>query len=248
MRGLARIRSALALLVLAGTFPASAQDKAGAFDYYTLALSWSPTYCATQGRSRPNEPQCAGDRPYAFVLHGLWPQYNRGWPQSCEIGQRPWVPDEVIRNMLDIMPSKRLIINEYRKHGTCSGLNPSDYFRISRRAYETIKIPPRFQNPDDYQTVTPGEIERDFLEANPDLKPEMISIDCKDRRLRELRICFTRELKLRECGSNEQQGRLCSADRIVMPPVRAGAWDGENGGYEEEQDREDNGDWESRER
>lgn len=243
MKRLARCLAAmlvLQLLQLASAGAASAEGRPGEFDYYSMALSWSPTYCATRAASRRlNEPQCASERPFAFVLHGLWPQYERGWPQFCETDARPWVPNEVIREMLDIMPSKRLIIHQYRKHGVCSGLDPESYFRVSRRAYEQISIPARFRNPQGYQMVSPEEIEREFLNANPALTPEMINIDCKDRRLRELRICFTRDLEFKACGPNEQQKKLCSARRIVMPPVRAAAW--RDAGGDDEDERE-NGD------
>jgi ribonuclease T2 len=222
---------------------ASAEGQPGEFDYYSMALSWSPTYCAARVDSRPNEPQCASERPFAFVLHGLWPQYERGWPQFCETGERPWVPNEVIRDMLDIMPSKRLIIHQYRKHGVCSGLDPEGYFRVARQAFERIRIPARFQSPQDYQMVTPEEIERAFLDANPALTPDMIAIDCKNRRLRELRICLTHDLKFKACGPNEEQKRLCKAEKIVMPPVRAGAGrsldaDNEDGDRDERDDYE----------
>jgi ribonuclease T2 len=29
------------------------RSRAGVFDYYVLALSWSPTYCADRGGGRP---------------------------------------------------------------------------------------------------------------------------------------------------------------------------------------------------
>lgn len=242
MMRMMRVCFALAALAITGAFAANAEGKPGEFDYYTLAMSWSPTYCATQGRRRPNEPQCSGERPYSFIMHGFWPQYHRGWPQFCETGTRPWVPDEVIREMLDVMPSKRLIIHQYRKHGVCSGLSPKDYFQVSRKAFETVKIPARYLSPQDYVTVTPEEIETDFLKTNPNLTPEMISIDCKGRRLRELRICFSRDLKPAACGANEEQQRLCSAQKITMPPARAGAFrDSGNGGngYDEYEDEDD---------
>jgi ribonuclease T2 len=239
----ARLAAALSLLVV-GSAAASAEGEPGRFDYYALALSWSPTHCATRGGGGgPNEPQCAGDRPYHFVLHGLWPQYERGWPSDCQTGERPWVADQVIREMLDIMPSKRLIIHQYRKHGVCSGLNVEDYFRASRQAYEAIKIPERFQSPQDYLSLSPGEIEAEFLKANPTMTADMISIDCKDRRLREMRICFTRDLKLRGCGDNERQENLCKAQTIVLPPVRLGAQqprqDGTGGEREDHDDDAD---------
>ena len=233
MRGIAAIVAALFALTFAE--PSAAQrseGRAGEFDYYALVLNWSPSYCAGQGRSRPGEPQCSGDRPYSFILHGLWPQYNRGWPQDCRTQERPWVPEELIRQMLDVMPSKRLIIHEYRKHGTCSGLSPNDYFRVARELYDQIKIPPRFQNPENYLTLSPAEVESEFLTVNPQLKPDMISIACKGRNLGDLRICFGRDLKLQACGVNETQQKLCASDKVVMPPVRQGARDG--GGYRDD--------------
>ena len=76
-RGIAAL--ALALLLAAPEAGDARQrgrgndHEAGSFDYYALSLSWSPTYCADKG-ARDGGPQCNGPRPYAFVLHGLWPQ------------------------------------------------------------------------------------------------------------------------------------------------------------------------------
>jgi ribonuclease T2 len=201
--------------------PGRSGQEAGEFDYYVMALSWSPTYCADAGQ-RDNGPQCSGQRPYAFVLHGLWPQYNRGWPQFCETQDRPWVPESTIGNMLDIMPSKKLIINEYKKHGTCTGMSPAAYFDTARKLYDSIKIPERYRLPDQPLQVSPGEVVKDFTAANPALKPEMIAVSCGGRRLKELRVCFSRDLKPQACGQNENAERLCSRDEVVMPPVRAG--------------------------
>ncbi|MEM8744320.1 MAG: ribonuclease T2 [Pseudomonadota bacterium] len=211
-----------AVLTLAASDDAPARGTAGKFDYYVLALSWSPTYCAEEGRNR-RERQCSGQRPYAFVLHGLWPQYTKGWPQNCDIGRKPWVPQVLIDAMLDIMPSPRLVIQQYRKHGTCSGLTPEAYYSLSRQLHDAIKIPARYLQPNKPVLVTPEEIEEDFLKTNRDLTPEMISVSCgRGKRLREVRICFSKEGQLRACGHNENQARLCRLDKIVMPPVRNG--------------------------
>lgn len=199
--------------------PSRGDHQAGEFDYYVVALSWSPTYCASVGQ-REGGTQCSGQRPYAFVLHGLWPQYSRGWPEFCETGGRPWVPENTISQMLDIMPSKKLIIHEYKKHGTCSGLSPDAYFDVSRKLYDSIKIPQRYQLPEQPLQVSPGEVVGNFIKANPELKPEMIAVSCGGRRLRELRVCFGRDLKPRACGGNEDARKLCSSDTVVMPPVR----------------------------
>lgn len=198
---------------------ANAGGEPGRFDYYALTLSWSPAYCESAGRN--DRQQCGGSRAYAFVVHGLWPQYKRGWPQECRTAERPWVPQELIDKMLDIMPSQKLVIHEYKKHGTCSGLSPDAYYDLVRKLYGKIKIPARFQAPQDTISVTADEVEAEFLKANPDLKPDMIAIACRDRRLSELRICFSRDEKLTPCGDNEDQRKLCSTDKVVMPPVRA---------------------------
>jgi ribonuclease T2 len=205
----------------------SDRSRPGQFDYYVLALSWSPTYCADR-KSNSYDQQCdvRSGRPYAFVLHGLWPQYERGWPQDCQSSDRGWVPGPVADRMLDIMPSKKLIFHEYRKHGTCSGLGVDAYFGLARQLYEKVQIPPRFVRlTDDRLFVGPGELVSDFLKVNPELRPDMIVVQCggSGNRLREVRICFEKGGKFRSCGSNENQRKLCSADRMYVPPVRASA-------------------------
>ena len=72
--------------------------------------------------------------------------------------------------------------------------------------------------------MSPGELVDDFLAANPDLKPDMIAVQCggSGNRLREVRICFDKGGNFRACGPNENQRRLCSANRMYVPPVRGG--------------------------
>lgn len=192
----------------------------GKFDYYVLALSWSPSFCAGEGGARKS-PQCSGTRPYAFVLHGLWPQYETGWPNDCPLTKKPRVPSKLISSMLDIMPARGLVIHQYKKHGTCSGLEPEDYFQAARAAFDNIKIPARYLRPHRPVFVSPREIENDFIKTNPKLTASMISISCgRNKRLREVRICLSKDLELRSCGANETQQKLCRVDKIIMPPVR----------------------------
>lgn len=183
-----------------------------------LVLSWVPSYCRREGRDRKDE-QCDASRPQAFSLHGLWPQYDKGWPEDCSTAKRPWVPAKVIEEMGDIMPSKSLIIHEYRVHGTCSGLEPAQYFGVARELYERVSVPPRFLAPGAARLVSPEGIEREFLGANPWLKPEMISVTCRRANLLDIRVCFGRDLFPRSCGVNEDQRRLCPASKIAVPPV-----------------------------
>src|SRR5258705_13928713 len=107
------VRSALAAIVaaaLAGFAVAQErpQNKPGQFDFYVLSLSWSPSFCEQAGeRGTPPQDQC-GERPYSFVVHGLWPQYERGFPEYC-IVPAPRLDRAIVSAMPDLMPAPRLI-------------------------------------------------------------------------------------------------------------------------------------------
>lgn len=190
------------------------------FDYYVLTLSWSPTYCASD-EGRDDRAQCGSGRRFGFVVHGLWPQHARGWPEFCDTRER-WVPEERIRDLLPIMPSKRLIIHEWRKHGACSGLNQEGYFDLTRSLFEKVRIPARYLSPSAPLSVSPQQLAEDFIKSNAWLEPGMIAVDCGNRldraRLQEIKICFSREGDPVRCGANERQ--QCRAETIQMPPVR----------------------------
>jgi ribonuclease T2 len=211
--------AALNIVLAVTATPAVAQNRGdpGKFDFYVLALSWSPSYCEAIGSKRSGDEQCRRGRPYAFVVHGLWPQFERGFPRNC-MTPAPWIPEPLIRSSLDLMPARGLIVHEWREHGTCSGLSPQAYFETVRRARERISIPARFVRLDDYTMVSPAEVEKEFLAANPDLAPNMISVSCDNRHLREVHICMTKDLEFRAC--DEIDRRTCRTPRVVMPPVR----------------------------
>lgn len=215
-----RFFTALALVFCVLATPLEAEERPGDFDYYVLALSWSPTYCSTRN-GRKDRRQCGSGRRFDFVVHGLWPQYERGWPDYCRTARR-YVPNKRIRSMLDIMPSKRLVIHQWRKHGTCTGLSQQAYFDLTRKLFERFQVPARYVAPSRTLLTTPEELVHDFVTTNLWLKPEMISVQCGRRRdranLSELRVCFSRELKPIACGHNER--RACRARSLVMPPVR----------------------------
>ncbi len=199
---------------------AIARGKPGKFNYYALTLSWSPTFCASPA-GRKSHQQCGGQRRFAFVVHGLWPQYHRGWPQYCR-QRAPYLSKNLIRSTYDIMPSKGLIIHEWKKHGTCSGLSADAYFNLARELFGQIKIPARYLSPNKTILTTPGQLVEDFIKTNRYLKRNMISVHCgnttKRARLSQVRICFSRKGQLIRCGRNE--ARQCRARQLTLPPVR----------------------------
>ena len=211
---------AAVLLAVLLSLPTAARDnRSGNFDYFVLSLSWSPTYCGGEGQG--DRQQCGRGRRFAFVVHGLWPQYESGWPESCPTPE-DWVPQSQIEAMIDIMPSQKLVIHEWKKHGSCSGLSMTNYFRAARLLFEKVKIPARYLSPQAEIVITPQQVVSDFVKTNRHLGASMISVQCgnaRDRaRLSELRICVDRRGNFRQCGSNE--ARSCRAAKLVMPPVR----------------------------
>jgi ribonuclease T2 len=203
--------------------PAAAQDQRqnspGEFDFYVLSLSWSPSFCEeAEERGRGSQAQCGG-RPFSFVVHGLWPQYEHGFPEYCQ-HPSPRLAREIMTSMLDLMPAPGLIYNEWDKHGTCSGLGERAYFETIRKARAAIKIPPEFLQLSEPKTIAPADLEDAFVKANPGLTPAAIAVTCNRSRLSEVRICLSKDLQFRECGEIDR--RACRRDQVTMPPVRGG--------------------------
>jgi ribonuclease T2 len=197
------------------------QGEPGHFDFYVLALSWSPSYCEAAQNRAPHgaaDQQCAG-RPFAFVVHGLWPQYERGFPSYCQV-PAPRLDRNIVGGMLDLMPSPRLVFNEWDRHGTCSGLSPRAYFETVRKARAVVKIPPVYLELDKPITVTPGGVVEAFVKANPGLPRAAMAVSCDGKRLTEVRVCLGRDFSFRAC--TEIARRACRVDKIAMPAVRGG--------------------------
>jgi ribonuclease T2 len=220
---ISRLLISLALVVVSAGM-ALAQDRRqnapGEFDFYVLALSWSPSFCeaaAERGNSGRSQVQC--ERPYSFVVHGLWPQYERGFPEYCQ-RPSPRLDRNIMTSMLDLMPAPGLIFNEWDKHGTCSGLGARAYFEGVRKARAAVKIPEEFLQLSEQKTIAPGDLEAAFIKINPGLSSSAISVTCSSRRLSEVRVCLSKDMQFRAC--EEIDRRACRRDEVVMPPVRGG--------------------------
>jgi ribonuclease T2 len=217
---------ALALAVgIALTAPGAAQDRRqnepGNFDYYVLSLSWSPSYCEASAERAPNrapDQQC-GARPFAFVVHGLWPQYERGFPSYCQV-PAPRLDRGIVGGVLDLMPSPRLVFHEWDRHGTCSGLTPHAYFETMRKARSAVKIPDDYLALAQPKTVTAADVADAFIKANPNLSRDDLAVVCDKKRISEVRVCLTKTFAFRACPEVAQ--RACKLERMMMPAVRGG--------------------------
>ncbi|PVE23098.1 ribonuclease T [Microvirga sp. KLBC 81] len=187
----------------------------GQFDFYVLALSWSPGFCEIRGRK---SRQCEDGSGLGFVVHGLWPQMEQGYPSFCEpIGR--FVPSTAIKEISGLFPDDNLARYQWRKHGSCSGESPSGYFRAVQRARERVRIPDSFKALGDRSKVLPSEIERAFMSVNPGLRADMISVSCGRRIFQEVRICLDKDLRgFRQCPEVDRDG--CRAGELTIPAVR----------------------------
>lgn len=209
------MRFLIALLMMT-TLVRAEGETAGDFDYFVLSLSWSPNWCALEGEDR-GSPQCDTDKEFGWVMHGLWPQYERGWPSFCRTTQRDPSRRET-EAMADIMGTSGLAWYQWQKHGRCAGLSVQDYFTLARRAYETVNRPAVFRKLDRPVTLPAALIEEAFLQANPDWQADMVTITCKSGHIQEARLCLTKELEPRICGADVI--RDCSMNNALFEPIR----------------------------
>jgi ribonuclease T2 len=188
----------------------------GDFDFYVLALSWSPGFCDTGGADKAHA-QCASGAHLGFVVHGLWPQYQHGYPLDCGgVGSPSRL---VLQAVQGLYPDEGLARFEWRKHGTCSGKSPMSYFADVRKARATILIPPPFRNAQRVQILTPLDVERAFIVANPRLRPGMLAVECNEGELEEVRICFSRDLH-DFVACPEVARHVCYTQQLTVSPVR----------------------------
>mgnify|MGYP006278551507 FL=1 len=198
--------------VLAG--PGTAQgDRAGDFDYYVMALSWSPSWCDIEGET---EGQCAPERDAGWLLHGLWPQHETGWPSHCPTTQ-PDPSRRMTRAVADIMGSAGLAWYQWQKHGRCAGLPAAEYFALSREAYGAVTRPDVFRRLGEDVRLPASVVEEAWLEANPELKADMLTVTCRDGYVQEVRICLTKGLVPRHCGADVV--RDCTLERALLPAI-----------------------------
>lgn len=196
--------------VLAGVMAAAGMaraegERAGNFDYYVAALSWSASWCALEGDGR-DDPQCDAGRGVDFVLHGLWPQYEEGWPSFCRTGE-----GDPSRGMTaaqaDVFGGAGAAFYQWKKHGRCSGLSAAGFYDLAREAKGRVVVPEVFRALGRDIRLEADVVEDAFLEANPGMSPEGVVVTCKGGMVQEVRVCLTKSLEFRDCAGDV--GRVC---------------------------------------
>jgi ribonuclease T2 len=183
-----------------GTAAFAEGERAGAFDYFVLSLGWSANWCALEGDDR-QDPQCDAGRGLTWTVHGLWPQNETGYPSYCRTGEGDPTRSATAA-MADIMGGSGLAFYEWKKHGRCTGLSATGYYGLMRKAYGTVVIPPVFAKVSKNLTLPASVIETAFLESNPALSADQITITCAQGMIQEVRLCLTKDLQPRRCGDD----------------------------------------------
>lgn len=217
-----RLASGVSVWVVLAVLCAPAQPRrsrpraaAGDFSYYMLVLSYAPDFCAEPGGTK-DPRECGTGRKLGFIVHGLWPQgdQSRG-PENC--GGSP-VSQTIIQQTLNYIPIPSLIQHEWTAHGTCSGLSAADFFAALRKARDSITLPPDVNQPPQTLQVSPQQLEAKLAASNPSFPAGAFRTSCyNDAELREVRVCFNKDLSPRACGASAGE---CRAPSVTLLPVR----------------------------
>jgi len=194
-----------------------AQNAPADFDYYVFALSWSPGYCDTGGADKAPR-QCATGAALGFVVHGLWP--NRSFarsPENCRTDVA--IPAEALRLADGVYPDEGLARYEYRRHGTCTGLEPAAYFAAAKTLRDSIVVPDALKAPREKFSLSPDDLQRAFLAANPNLRAENMAIVCRNGELVGVRVCVAKDLGA-FVNCPKVAGHTCHAASIAVAPLR----------------------------
>ena len=197
----------------------SLEEPTGDFDFYVMALSWSPDYCASNDNNDPQ--QCSIGKKLDFVLHGLWPQYDQGYPSYCSEEKMSY---DLIDDFVGLYPSEKLYDHEWEKHGTCTGLSPEDYMLWSQALKDSLEIPDAYDAPaEPFRTDAEGLSEA-FVSENPDFLSDSFAVYCSGsgRFLKEIFVCFEKSGEPRSCGSEilGKASRSCGQDSFLVRNTR----------------------------
>ncbi|MFM2060794.1 MAG: hypothetical protein RLZZ507_464 [Cyanobacteriota bacterium] len=215
------IASSLLITTLAIPNSAVAQKPAtpGKFDFYVLALSWSPDHCARNGNRDPQ--QCSPGRKYGFVLHGLWPQYQKGYPANCSTEKLPSLVKEKFRGLF---PNDKLYNHQWVKHGTCTGETPMEYLTLSRQLKYSLVIPSAYKSPEKPFRTTVKDLKTAFISANKQFNTNGIAPYCSDsgRFLQEVFFCYSKDGKAGICSEEilRRSRKSCGQDNFLVRNIR----------------------------
>ena len=214
----------------------------GQFDFYVLALSSSPEYCASSS-TYSKYPGCVHPTAWQAVnltMHGLWPQYNAeqsGYygPECCatQFGstltqaavtpllpqlERQW-PNEQDPTGATLGLASTLWAHEWAVHGTCSGLSQSAF--LTTALHTALTLP----TPSIITTHIGGSTTRDAIESAFNGGSPCVSgaacnvfLECASTNTLEgVNVCYSTQLQRMECPAVvTQASSRCKAGSVKI--------------------------------
>ncbi|XP_058005932.1 ribonuclease 2-like isoform X1 [Hevea brasiliensis] len=156
------------------------------FDYFMLALQWPGTYCQRTCHCCSSNACCRGSNaPTEFTIHGLWPDYNDGtWPACC---RRLDFDEKEISTLLDGL-QKYWPSLSCGSSSTCHGTKGS-FWAHEKVLNEAGYIP---SNTEKYPLGGIVSTIENAFHTTP-------SLICPRDAVEELRLCFYKDFKPRDC-------------------------------------------------
>ncbi|KAG1328265.1 ribonuclease 2 [Cocos nucifera] len=216
-----RLLSLLLLLsALSFSLGSSSMETVGQreFDYFVLCLQWPGTVCQSTHHCCSSNGCCRSQPLTDFTIHGLWPNYNDGsWPACCSHS------DFDIKKVSSLVPelekywpslycsSPSLCFggrglfwaHEWEKHGTCSFpviQDEYDYFSTVLDLYSKYNVTRILSsagilanNGDRYPLGDVISTIKNVFGASP-------IVVCRHGSVEELRLCFYKDFKPRDCA------------------------------------------------
>ena len=224
-KGGLRLLAVLIAVALCGTVAAQFHRKPAVkpaavvpaqFDYYALALSWTPEFCARPGAAAENPRECAPGRNTAFVIHGLWPETKAGkGPESCPPGKK--VSGAVVNFILPYLLSPARVQQEWATHGACTGLTPSDYFTALLQARAAVQLPVQLTGLKETARETPIQIETQFAGSNPLFPEGAFRTQCRNGAFTGVLVCFDKGPRPQTCPAVAEECGPASVE--IKPPI-----------------------------
>lgn len=129
-------------------------------EYFKLALSWSPKFCASvSAGGRVAERfayQCGEGNKFGWIVHGLWgqlfnpamckdettwpPRLTPQHPRYCK-GNLPALSAAELLPFMCTQPGEALLQGEWESHGACDFPTATAYFEQTRKLFQALKVP-----------------------------------------------------------------------------------------------------------
>ncbi|KAJ0972240.1 hypothetical protein J5N97_020199 [Dioscorea zingiberensis] len=208
------------------------------FDYFALALQWPGTYCQRTRHCCSSNGCCRSYPLTEFTIHGLWPDYDDGtWPACCSNSKFDVKKiSSLIPTLEKYWPSLSCSSSSLchggkglfwgHEHGTCSYPIVQDeysYFSKALDLYFKYNITNILNSAGFLATNSEKYFLKDVIATIENAIGASPEVVCKHGSLEELRICFYKDFKPRDCGIRSNTlhssfvGRSSCPKQISLP-------------------------------